>query len=650
MRVLIAVTHLLGAGHLTRAATLARAFASAGHEVTLVSGGMPSSLIQHDGAAFVQLPPVRTAGTDFRTLLDKAGHIAGEELLAERRQGLLQTFHSTVPDLILTELFPFGRRALADEFLALLEEAHRRQPKPIIACSIRDILVAPSRPERIAVAHERLTRFYDAVFVHGDPELVALEESWPVDESIRPLLQATGYVDEGGALNVDRSGTIRNGILVSGGSSLAALPLYRAAVAAARLIPEKPWRLLVGRGLAETDVEALAAEAPPHMQVERARPDFRQLLAGAEVSVSQAGYNTVVDLLRTGPVCVLVPFEAGHETEQRLRAERLKAKGMAQVLLEDALSPDRLAAAICEALDKGISSPSGIAIDGAARTVALAEELVLNRVAPTSRPSLDWSPFEEALRRARGEGCSLSFWWRDDDAVAQTPALERLLALRDSLDAGLGLAVIPADLETSLVQRLEAEPDIHVLVHGLTHDNHAPEGEKLAEFGEHRPLAVLRADADRGFALTRAKFTSRLLPVFVPPWNRIAPTLTPILPDLGYGGLSTYNNRALSGRDPRLIEVNTHLDPIEWHRTRSLADPDSLVATLARAVLSRLDGTGDPQEPIGILTHHLVHDEAVWNFCERLLNRLSHNSIRLMPIPSVFPGLAGSQDVGKTLW
>ncbi|MBM6592561.1 glycosyltransferase [Microvirga pudoricolor] len=645
MKVLIAVTHLLGAGHLTRAAALARAFSSARHEVALVSGGMPSSLIPHDGFAFVQLPPVKTIGTDFRTLLDESGQPADEAYRAERRARLVEAFDAHRPDLLVTELFPLGRRVLADEFLALLERAHAALRRPVVACSVRDILVAPSRPDRIAEAHGRLRRFYDAVFVHGDPALAPLEASWPVDEDIRPLLRYTGYVDEGGPARPVKA---RNGILVSGGSSAASLPLYRAAMAAAALLPEHPWRILVGRGVGEAEFGAIRDAAPPHAAVERARPDFRSLLAGAQVSVSQAGYNTVVDLLRTGPSAVLVPFEAGNETEQRLRAERLKAMAGAEIVPEGDLSPERLAAAVARALETSPEPQATIALDGAARTVALAEDLV--RATPAVHLAWDWGPFQDALDRAADAGRRPTFWWRDDDAAAQTPTLDRLLALARRYEAGLALAVIPADIEPSLRPTLRGAEGVSLLVHGLRHANHAPPREKKAEFGSHRPLDTLAADAREGLERARLALGPRLLPVFVPPWNRVAPDILERLPALGYRGVSTFRDRQAPEAAPGLRQVNAHVDPIDWHGSRSLADPDAVIGSLALAVRSRVSGTADLREPIGFLTHHRVHDEAVWAFCERLLERLSRNTIRMKEAEALFSTDNGSSRDDDALW
>lgn len=622
LRVLIAVTHLLGAGHLTRAAALARAFARRGHETTLISGGAPARLADLGGAELVQLPPVRTIGTDFKTLLDENFQPVDEAYLEERQTILLDTLRSTRPDILITELFPFGRRVLAGEFTALTEAARVLAPRPLVLCSIRDILVAPAKAERIEQAHERILRTYDAILVHGAPDLVPMEASWPVDERVRPLIRYTGYVDE----NEDPipEGR-RHGIVVSGGSSAASLPLYRAALQAAHLVTERPWRILVGRGVSEEDFQTLQDGAPVHAVVERARPDFRTLLAGAEISVSQAGYNTVVDLLRSGVRSVLVPFEGGHETEQRLRAERLKSIGLAEIVSEDELSGIRLTEAIRHGLSQPASSPPAVAIDGARQSVAIAESLTLSR--PALHPSIDWSPLNAALERARDRGCPVRFWWRDDDAVGDTPALDRLLRLAGRYGAGIGLAIIPGNLQASLAPRLADESSAFALVHGWSHANHAPPETKKAEFGAHRPVEAMAAEAQRALQVAQDRLGPKLLPVFVPPWNRIAGELIPHLPHLGLSGLSTFTDRNVAFPASGLLQINTHVDPIDWHGTRSALEPDQVIAGFAEAIERRISGKTDSVEPIGFLTHHLVHDEVIWMLSERLIAHLAGRGI-----------------------
>jgi len=433
-RILIAVTHLLGIGHLVRARQLARALAGAGYEVTLASGGMPDGKAAV-GYRFVQLPPVRIEGTDFRNLLDENGNAATPERLAARREQLGALAQELSPDIVITEHFPFGRRQLAGEFLALIAAAKAANPRALVLSSIRDVLVAPQRSERLAEADERVSTLFDAVLVHGDPRVLPLEASWPVTPEVAGKLVYTGYLTQsssraqrrhlleglahplppacggeglgmgGGKAGLGASssfhradlpptqpsppqagggltGGARNDgdadILVSGGGSAAALPLFEMALAAAQLLPQHPFHLLIGQGVAEVDFAGLRQSAPANATVERARPDFPALLATCALSISQAGYNTALDLLQAGRPALLIPFDAGHETEQALRAAALERAGLARVV-NLARGPQALATAIETALAQGAPPAARVDLSGAAGSIAAVARLLANR-------------------------------------------------------------------------------------------------------------------------------------------------------------------------------------------------------------------------------------------------------------------------------
>ena len=99
------------------------------------------------------------------------------------------------------------------------------------------------------------------------------------------------------------------------------------------------------------------------------------MLRRCRVSVSQAGYNTVLDVLTARAAAVVVPFALERETEQSLRAERLAARGVLSLVPETQLSPKRLASAI----DRAISArPATIAIDtaGARRSARVIADMI----------------------------------------------------------------------------------------------------------------------------------------------------------------------------------------------------------------------------------------------------------------------------------
>lgn len=237
-----------------------------------------------------------------------------------------------------------------------------------------------------------------------------------------------------------------------------------------------------------------------------------------------------------------------------------------------------------------------------------------------------WQDLERELDAWRRAGRSPTFWWRDDDAEAPTPALERLIALSERHGAPLHLAVVPRGVCTSLRERLARSPDVYVMQHGYAHLNHEPPSARASEVGQHRPLDDQIADLRDGWRRLVEAQLPNLLPAFVPPWNRIGDKTVAHLPDLGYRLLSTCHARKSASPQPGLHQVNIHMDPIRWKGGAAFRGTEATLEILVRHLRERRTGLADPDEPTGISTHHLQTDEPAWAFLEELLTRLGHRT------------------------
>ncbi len=238
-----------------------------------------------------------------------------------------------------------------------------------------------------------------------------------------------------------------------------------------------------------------------------------------------------------------------------------------------------------------------------------------------------WQILERELEAWSASGRRATLWWRDDDAVAPTPALDRLLGLALRSGLPVALAVIPARLSARLPDRLSrAAGLVTVLQHGYAHRNHAPAGEKKQELGGHRPAASVLEEMSRGAAMMDAAFgrcreagaEPVRAPVLVPPWNRIAARYLPALPGLGFRGVSCHGPRAAAQPAPGLIQTNSHVDIMRWEAPRGFLGQSEALGQLAEHLRRRRTGEADAEEPTGILTHHLAHDDDAWAFLERL--------------------------------
>ena len=370
MKVMFYVQHLLGIGHLARASRIAEAMAARGMAVTMVTGGMPVPGFPAPGIPNLTLPPI-VAAEGFAGLNDQHGQPIDEVFRARRRDALLAAFDRLAPDALLIEAFPFGRRQVRFELLPLLKAAHARNPRPLIASSVRDILQANRKPGRDQETVATLADF-DAVLMHGDPAFARIEESFPLADQIADKVHYTGLV----APAAPTPATEHHDIIVSAGGGAVGADLIRAAMAARALLPaDLDWCVLTGPNLPQPEYDAIAAMAGPRLTVARFRPDLAGLMAGARVSVSQAGYNTVCDMLVAGCQSVLVPYASGGETEQSLRAEKLAALGLASMLPEDGLTPETMAGAIRAALARRDQPRPKLRLDGADATARLLAEL-----------------------------------------------------------------------------------------------------------------------------------------------------------------------------------------------------------------------------------------------------------------------------------
>ncbi|MDR3518578.1 MAG: polysaccharide deacetylase family protein [Azospirillaceae bacterium] len=244
-----------------------------------------------------------------------------------------------------------------------------------------------------------------------------------------------------------------------------------------------------------------------------------------------------------------------------------------------------------------------------------------------------WDALDVELERRVAAGAVATLWWRDDDAITSSPALTRLRSLGP---IPIVLAVIPQPATPDLATALASWPLATVVQHGFAHTDHAPVGAKRVELGGGRSIETLRSELTRGRDRLLALFGDRFRPVLVPPWNRIDPGLIPALPSLGFRGLSTFGPRRLVGADDAAVlsEVNSDIDIMDW-RKRCFAG----AVPVLNALVGRL---GQSRQPIGVLTHHLVHDDAAWRFLERLVARLHpHPAVRWCDAATLFAPPAG---------
>lgn len=366
MRVMFYVQHLLGIGHVRRAALLCAGMKAQGLDVTVIIGGEDVPGIDFGDAKVVNLPPAHVTDHTFKPLLDENDAPVDDAWKARRKEKLLNIFNDLKPDVVLLEMFPFGRRQFRFELLPLLEAAEASSPKPLIVSSIRDILVRKDKPERTLEMVDLVIKHFDMVLVHGDEDFIPLDGSFPEMHQIAHLVRYTGYIampPQGGDPTLAGS----DEVIVSAGSGATGVTLFEVALAAREQcqLSDKTWRLITGPNLPQSSFQKLEAQAPEGVIVERFRPDLPQMLGNCLLSISRGGYNTVMDIIRARAKAIVIPYDDGEESEQLQRAHMLADRNVLKVIETPALSPDNLSSVIDECVAMEFSCIDSINLMGA---------------------------------------------------------------------------------------------------------------------------------------------------------------------------------------------------------------------------------------------------------------------------------------------
>lgn len=366
MNIVVYCQHVLGMGHFFRTLELIRALDR--HRVILVTGGdsLPEALPPH--VTHLALPGLMMDPA-FNGLYSVDPSRSVDAVKDARRKLLLDLFAREVPDLFLVELYPFGRKAFRFELDPILEQAARLSC-PVV-CSLRDILVEKSdTPGYETRVVSLLNQWFDALLVHSDPRVTPLDATFSRLGDLKVPVVYTGFVTprpDPGLAAASRQrllGKNRQHLVVAsaGSGSVGAGLLKTAAIAHGLLRNPASVALVVYTGpyMADRDVDDIQACSGPGVTVETFTGDFVSVLAGADLSVSMAGYNTCMNLLAAGVPAIVQPF--GQNREQRMRVESLAGRGALDLLDESVMTPEFLASLMQDRLDCPDRGKSGDAL------------------------------------------------------------------------------------------------------------------------------------------------------------------------------------------------------------------------------------------------------------------------------------------------
>ena len=380
-RLLFYCQHILGIGHLMRSMEIVKGL-MADFQVCFINGGEAiADFPIPPGVEVVQLPPLKT-DDEFSELHLPPGFDSLPAVFSARCQQMTAVVEQFQPDIFMVELFPFGRRRFSAELIPVIEAARDRGAR--IVSSLRDIVVTKQDQARHeAKICKLINQYFDLLLIHGDPEFMPLERSFSRVADLRCPVHYTGYVVQTTATQAltggDRRADSAPMILVSvGGGRFGHQLLHCVAQASPYLQEQIPHHIHLFAGPFSPDsvYEPLRelAQTCPNLTVRRYTSDLVSYMQQADLSINMGGYNTTLNVLKTGTRSMLLPFTGNGDQEQTIRAERLEALGVVSIIRPADLQPQRLAQRIVAHLQ---TQPTSLQFD-------------LNGVTQTAQILRDW--------------------------------------------------------------------------------------------------------------------------------------------------------------------------------------------------------------------------------------------------------------------
>jgi predicted glycosyltransferase len=611
-KILFYCQHSLGMGHLVRSLALAESLAQS-FQITLLNGGrFPKKLRVPESLKIVNLPPLAFGQNNQLISCDKRRSVERAKIL--RKKIIIENFHALKPEIVLVELFPFGRKKFAGELVPLLEVA---QGKAKIVCSLRDILVGSRRDQErfeqkaIALANE----FFDAVLIHSDEKFARFEDSLKTNLKLKIPRIYTGFVVPNAQKQTRRNlKTATKKIIVSAGGGIVGETLLRTSIAAHKLLSQTEkieTKIVAGLFLPEEIFQKLKIETRQikNLKLIRFEKNLRGAMAESDVSVSQCGYNTAFDILLSGVSGIVVPYDENGEDEQMIRARKLEKLNALKVLSSKELATESLSKAIKKSFT---FQPSAFSLDinGGANSVKILRNLLPNIQAKVHEKKYWLEPVRAVLES--GGDRQIKIFFRNDDAGISDQRLFGLLDLFEKYRMPLDLAVIPKAVTKDFAEKLTARIGkanglFSIHQHGFSHTNHEREGRKC-EFGLARPQAAQFRDISEGKQILRKYFGALAQPIFTPPWNRCSAATAEVLRELDFQILSR-ESKAEILENSKIAELPVAID---WFAKRKgvLLEKPEIGAMIADKIAE--------EKAFGIMLHHAEMDEKEFGYLEEL--------------------------------
>lgn len=380
--------YLTGMGHLVRSTEIVKSLAK-NFQVYFINGGpVVEGFKNPDNVESIFLPALWLEKGKFQV---SEGCSSVEAVKEIRKNQLIYVFDQIRPDCLITEFFPFGRHKLFFELLPLLEHVKSSSPETKIVSSIRDVIGRKTLSEESDIICQLINQYFDLILCHSDPKFQTFTDNFPRHKELKCDVKYTGFVAQSLETNLQKSNELdlnididKPFILGSVGGGRLGYNFLEKVIKSGKILEQKiPHNIHIFTGPFMPEKQFLqlktAAYRQKNIKLKKYTSQLVEYMKQAELSISLTGYNTTMNILRTGVRSIVAPI--GHysqDNEQLIRTQNLEKLGLVKVVDPNSLEVNHLAQKIIDSLNqKPIENLSDFFdLEGAEKTLAILEEFL----------------------------------------------------------------------------------------------------------------------------------------------------------------------------------------------------------------------------------------------------------------------------------
>ena len=380
--------YLTGMGHLVRSTEIVKSLAKK-FKVYFINGGpIIEGFKNPENVESIFLPSLWLEKGKFQI---SEGCQSVEEVKEIRKNQLIDAFEKIKPDCLITEFFPFGRHKLFFELLPLLKHIKYSSPDTKIVSSIRDVIGRKTLNEESDIICKLINQYFDLILCHSDPQFQTFTDNFPRHQELKCDIKYTGFIAQLLDKNQQNSNFVdldidkdKPFILASVGGGRLGYEQLEATVKAGKILERKiPHNIHIFTGPFMPEEQFLQlqkmASGQKNIKLQKYTSQLIEYMKEAELSISLTGYNTTMNILRTGVRSIVIPI--GHyseDNEQQIRTKKLEKLGIVEVIDPNQLEANHLAQKIICSLNqkprKNISN--FFDLEGASKTLTILEEFL----------------------------------------------------------------------------------------------------------------------------------------------------------------------------------------------------------------------------------------------------------------------------------